>query len=442
MITPRNIALLYMVYATLAVLLLATTMPPMQNADEAAHSFRADQVSRLHLVGEVLPDGEFGGRVSAGLTVLQRETATLKFHPASKVTRDMYAPLAWGEALPTGFPNTAINPPFFYLPAAATAAVTRYLGIALPHALVFMRLATGLATVIVAATAIALAGNAATWLFAVLLLPMSEALSAAVSQDGPLLACTALAAALFLYLRRALLSRKAFAFAAMCLLLTFVSMARAPYAAFALLPLAAPVRRSWRVFGASFIFICAVAWTIPNALHFPLPPGGVVSPTRQVLGLATHPWRIVFLAVGTWLANDQLIARSFIGQLGWLDVELPTFYRWLAWVSLAWAVLVGSSHGLRVAPSTAFWTKTLAVLGAIGAVGLFQYMSWTAVGAPVIEGIQGRYFLPPALLSGIFLESSSPAITRLSSWLAIPVFIFPTVSIAVVMHALITRYYL
>jgi hypothetical protein len=77
MMVSRNIARIYALFANLAVLLLATTMPPMQNADETAHAFRADQVSRLHFAGEVLANGEYGGDVSSGLRRLQQALRAL-----------------------------------------------------------------------------------------------------------------------------------------------------------------------------------------------------------------------------------------------------------------------------------------------------------------------------------------------------------------------------
>jgi uncharacterized membrane protein len=443
MVSPRIVALLYALFASLAVLLCSTTMPPMQNADEAAHAFRADQISRLRFAGAMLPDGEYGGDISSGLKTLEHETAGLPFHSTSKVTRGMYVPLGWGAAAHTGFPNTAVNPPFFYLPAAAMAALARQNGISLPHALVLMRLASGLASVAIAAAAIALAGDAAIWLFAVLLLPMSMALTAAVSQDGPMLACTALATAFFLYTHHTQHARQALGFAAMCLLLTLVGMARAPYLAFALLALAAPVKPAWRVIGASFIFLCVICWSAFSAAHLPLPtrPDGIVSPVAQLLGLAIHPWRMAPLAIHTWRANDELIARSFIGQLGWLDVELPAIYRHIAWVGLGLAALAALRPGRPASGPKVLALKAVAVLGAAGGVALIQYMTWTALGSPVIEGIQGRYFLAPALVLGVFMGRPTPSVTRLSHWLAVPVLIFPIVSIAVVIHALIIRYY-
>ena len=434
--------MLYIVFASLAVLLFSTTMPPMQNPDEAAHSFRADQVSHLGLWSEKLPDGEFGGFVDSGLLALRDRTDTIKFNHFGKITRDIMAPLAWGSLSPAGFPNTAVDPPFFYAPAAVTASIARAAGIKLPHALVLMRLATGLATVAIGAAAVALAGNVAIWFFAVLLLPMSMALSASVSQDGPMIACMALAVSLYLHLRDRRVSDRPWLFAAFCALLTCIGMGRAPYLAFALLVFAVPMQRSWRVIGFSCICVCVIAWNMRNSAYFPLPtrPNGVVAPARQFLGLLGHPWRFPILLMHTLPANDQLIARSFIGQLGWLDVDLPHFYHWAAWLCLALASLA-SWRPTRIAAGNPFGVEILSLFGAAGGVALVQYMTWTAVGSPIIEGIQGRYFLPTALLFGVFLARPAEPNSSAAAILAVPVLALPMLSIAVTMHALLLRYY-
>jgi len=443
MFSSRNVALLYGVFASLGLLLVATTMPPMQNPDEEAHAFRADQVSRLVPLGQILDNGEFGGTISAGLVDLERKTNGLHFHPELKATRAMTTPLAWGAPVPRGFPNTAVNPPFFYLPAAAMDSISRSAGIALPHALVLMRLANGLTTILIAATAIALAGDAAIWLFAVLLLPMSLAVSSAVTQDGPLLACGALAVSLYLHLRKPHSPHKVVSFAAMCVLLTMTGMARVPYFAFVLLILATPVRLSWRIIGMLFMSACVIGWSARSAAYFPLPhwPQGVVSPGLQVLGLATHPWRMPLLVVRTWQANDGMIARSFIGQLGWLDVDLPSLYRRIAWAGLALAAILVWRRGSPGGASRHWRLEALAVAGAVSGVGLIQYMTWTVVGAPAIDGIQGRYFLVPALVLGVLFTRDAGSPRNAADWLAVPVMALPIVSIAITMHALILRYY-
>ncbi len=439
---PRTLAAIYAALALLAVLLLAPLMPPLQNADEAAHAFRADQVSHLGMLGIRIPDSEFGGDADTGLAGLARQTASLQSAAGRVVTREAFRPLPWGRPAPIGYPNTAINPPFFYLPAALAAAATRWRGVGLPHALVLMRLATGVTTVAVGALAIAMAGSAAVWFYAVLLLPMSMSVSAAVSQDGPMLACTALAVALLLYLRRPGPARPRLAFAGLCALLAAIAMSRSPYLAFAVLLLAAPVRPSWRAAGLFCVVVPVLAWTWRGAQYLPVPlrPDSVVVPSLQLRLLLGHPWRVPLLVVRTLAANDGLIGRSFIGQLGWLDIGLPSAYRDAAWACLGLALwlCVRRVRGAGDGPSPRVLAGTLvAAAGAVAGVGLAQYMTWTVVGSPVVEGIQGRYFLPPALLLGALGQVQAKTLP----WLAAPVLLFPVASIAVTVHAVILRYY-
>ena len=414
-------------------------MPPLQNADEAAHAFRADQVSHLGLLGIPVPDGEFGGAADSGLAQLASQTAPLQSASNRVVTREAFRPLPWGSPVPIGYPNTAINPPFFYLPASLAAALARSLGVSLPNGLVLMRLATGLATIAIGAAAIALAGNAALWVYAVLLLPMSMSVSAAVAQDGPMLACTAMAAALLLYLQRPDAAWPRPAFAGLCVLVAAVAMSRTPYLPFAALVVAAPVKPAWRVAALSCVVVVVLAWAWRGAQYFPLPPrpDGVVRPAAQLRLLASHPWRLPLLAVHTAAANGVLISRSFIGQLGWLDIGLPRAYRDAAWACLGLALWTCLRGAAKACSPGVLACTLVAVAGSIAAVCLAQYVTWTVVGSPVVEGIQGRYFLPPALLLGTL----GGAQARASPWLTAPVLLFPLASIAVSVHAVILRYY-
>ncbi len=443
MLAPKYIAGYYTAFGLLAVLLLGPLMPPLQNGDEAAHVFRADQISHFGFLGVRVPDGEFGGPVDSGLIQLQHQVSPLQSPATFAVTRSIFRPLDWGAQVSAGYPNTAINPPVFYIPAAIAAALARSGGIELPLALVLMRIALGLASVLISAIAIALAGQAALWFYTILLLPMSMALSAAVSQDGPLLACTALAAALLLRMQTQHSVHRARYFLAACVLLAIVGMSRSPYVFFAALALAAPVRLSWRLAGLAGIIAAVLEWSSRAARYFPLPirPNGIVSPSAQLLTLVTHPWRAPLLALHTLLANEGLIGRSFIGQLGWLDIGLPGPYRLVAWAVLGLALLLTLRHGHLVARRTAA-CYAVAILGAAAAVAMAQYMTWTVVGSPVIEGIQGRYFLPAALLLGLFVRPSPTANSPEMGWLAVPVLFLPVFSIAVSVHAIVLRYYL
>ncbi len=258
-----------------------------------------------------------------------------------------------------------------------------------------------------------------------------------------MLATTALATSLYLRLRAPNAAYRGLLFAALCLLLTMVGMGRAPYLAFALLAIAAPVRLSWRVVGTLFIFVCVIAWSHRSTSHFPLPlrPDGIVSPALQCLSLLTHPWRVPLLLFRTLKANDAIISNSFIGLLGWLDTALPVTYHRMAWAGLLLAAIAVWRPHPAPAPWPRIALEALAVIGATGGVFLVQYMAWTVVGSPVIDGVQGRYFLPPALVLAVLIAGSPNTLGRARGWLAVPVLVLPMVTITVTLHALIARYY-
>jgi hypothetical protein len=443
MLRPRNIALLYALFASLAVLLLASTMPPLQNADEGSHTLRADQISHFSVLPHKSANGVTGGTINSGLVTLGNSVRPLMFHRDHKVTRDMYVALPWGPPAFAEFSNTVIYPPFFYLPAAAAMVLARLAAIPLPHALVMVRVATGMTTVALCTLAIALSGNAAIWLFAILLLPMSMALTAGVTQDGPMLASVALGVALSLHLRAPQAGRRLTAFCALCLLLALVGMARPPYAAFALVIFSARVPLAWRLAGFGTVLACVVGWDAANAAFvvLPRPPDGVVDPGLQLQYLSQHLGHWLSLLTTTWNQRGDFATLGFIGYLGWLDVDLPKFYHGLAWFGLALAGLASWRAGTGRIPRFDASLAVAAAFGACAGVELIQYLTWTVVGAPVIEGIQGRYFLAPALLLGLLLARPAAPSSRSAIWLAVPVLAFPVISIAVTMHALLVRYY-
>jgi uncharacterized membrane protein len=81
----------------------------------------------------------------------------------------------------------------------------------------------------------------------------------------------------------------------------------------------------------------------------------------------------------------------------------------------------------------------------LSACGMFgaEYVSWTAPGNPTVEGIQGRYFLPLALVGAALLPAVGGArVARLRAALVLAVAAFPVVSLAVTMQAVVVRYYL
>ncbi len=134
---------------------------------------------------------------------------------------------------------------------------------------------------------------------------------------------------------------------------------------------------------------------------------------------------------------------SFVGQLGWLDTDLPHAYFYMAVTML---FIAGLAAAVGMPPERTSTRSRFLIAGAIliGAAGVFgiQYLTWTVPGASIVEGVQGRYFLPLALpVVGLLPSIGGARYGRLHEKLVLAVLVFPAATLAVVMRAVGLRYY-
>ena len=453
----RRIAAAFVLYGLLATILLALNMPPFQNPDEPSQLLRAAQLADGGLIGTRFEVSDADGRrffQGGGLSDPAVRQAWLPFdllvgHPDRKTKRqDGAAQIDWSNARTlTTFPNTAMYPPFFYIPSALGVVLGRMVGATVVHSLMLSRLLTGAAAVAVAAVAIILSGAAAIWIFAILTLPMSLALIASPAPDALILGFSALAVALMLRSQLQPAALKPGGLVWLTVSLGLVAMARPPYA-FLVLPLLALPRVGWRrrLLMAAVVIVCVGLWGVITAVTTWSNVGAVVhaDPTRQLSLLLADPLRIPPLAAATMRHYWRGYVASFIGLLGWLDTDLPWDYRLAAMAMLA-AAAVAAALGLRrVSGGAGGWLLSAAAI-LFAAMGVFvgEYLSWTAPGKDMIEGVQGRYFLPLALPVAALLPALGGARTgRVHQMLVLAVVLFPVLTIGVVMRAIVLRYYL
>ncbi len=438
-----GLAGLFALYGTIAVLLLASIMPPFMNPDEVAHFVRADQVAHGGLVargGAAAP-----ALIDANIIDVAARFAALIKTPALRVPRSFYAPANWGPRVTSAYPNTALYPPTLYLPAAVAIRIGQWMGLTVLPTLELARGAMGMASVLIGTLAIAVSGPAAIWLFAVLTLPMTLALMGALTQDGPMIALAAMAAAAWLRLQAMEAGRKPIWMTVMCVCLALIGMSRPPYVALAALPLLTPwMTRAWRWAGAAFVALMVGAWsaislmqTRTDLMHYAGSSAGA-----QAAGLLRAPWRVVPVAWTTLAVHGPDYGRQFIGQLGWLDISLPGHYRLMAVAALTLAGLSAWRAG------QGYWSQRQALLlglvVAAAALLMFaiQYLTWTPVGATLVEGVQGRYFLPLALILGVVFVRPWWSGSRAALVGSCLVAVFPVVTIVVMLHVILLRYYL
>jgi uncharacterized membrane protein len=232
------------------------------------------------------------------------------------------------------------------------------------------------------------------------------------------------------------------AFVAMNLALACLAMGRPPYAALAILPLTAPgVPRAARCAGCGFVLAATAGWCWVAATRSGVDMGnfGEQDPAAQLRFLLHQPWDIFSIGWNTLHLYSKDYIVEFIGQLGWLDVPLPSLYHKAAVAMLALAACAcwAAGSGARARA----WPVVMSIAAGSFGIFLIEYLTWTEVGADVVMGIQGRYFLVLTLVAGGILTKPWAAPTRATRWLAAPVLLFPILSIATVSHYVGLRYH-
>ena len=335
--------------------------------------------------------------------------------------------LPWAARLSFVYaPNTAVYCPVFYLPAALGFGLARLNQMTPYDAVIAARITNLLVYIAVSAFALAVARRGWRLMFAALTLPMTLWLAASCSEDGLLIACVCLAAAL---LTRAIGPRGLSYWGAAALLACVIAVKPAylPLAAFMLLPCTRLTRRDLLSAGSAMAAasLPGVIWAVVMLMYVsaplvwgppyhpgPLWPGNPHrffaggDPAAQVLVLLHHPLLVLALPLQTLWFNGLLKLQEAVGVLGTLNLDMAGTMYSLWYVAIALAVL-GDLLAAREASAPRPGQALIALLAVAATVILIfdlEYLTWTRVGdGSLIAGIQGRYAIPLLPMIGIAL---------------------------------------
>lgn len=454
-LTPRALGGYYAVLGLIAVTMMTFLMPPFLNPDETTHFLRADQVSRLTLVGERLGPRDAGGVVDQGILAAMIPWLPVLQDVHVKADPEMIrrsAAVRWTTATEhAGFPNTAVYPPLLYAPSAIMIRIGRAADLSVVNTLYLARLTNGLLGVTICAIAIAIAGPASPWILITLSLPLMFAQMASPSQDGLMLPLAALMAALLHRTMRTTGTMTPTGFALTWSCLTAIAAARPTYLLLAPL-LLLPSRPGRWIRGCSVLALVLItlAWVAVANEHavvnfrLDVPPGRLPDAAAQLRECLESPLHFARVLVRTFrISAGNLLGKQVIGVLGHLNVILPTWFYISTWLVLLWAACLSleATAGPRQRYMTALIVELCVLLSAIS-IFFIQYLVWTPVGKDFIDGVQGRYFLPLLMLAiGIIPLRGRPITPTLRLAALTPILIAPPVTVIVTAQAVLTRYY-
>jgi hypothetical protein len=407
-------------------LFFALATPPHDPPDEARHHARAWLISngrfgvvgrapgheasvprsivRLHPAGRHYSDEQLrSGRLPAN-------TQRTQPHAWSELPAKLRGSLGRWELQPVLY--TSAYPPAVYAPYLPAIWLARALDLSAAAGLLLARL-FGLAAWLAGIAVVLRIAPAQRWLLcAAALLPISVFQGASVSGD-PLTQV-----AVFWWLAEclraaargagALGGRGALRLTAAALALGLV---KPGYAPLALAAFALPLRPRPRLaLGAAAVAAAALPtlWWASVAAAADVPPlfpgADLAGQLRHALA---HPEGFLAAAAGTVAALWPAWLEGLVGNLGHFDVAIPAAATALGLAALAASATLERSP-LR--PAARLWLLAAFAAAALAVLAM-AYLGWTPVGSRVIQGVQGRYFLPmlPFALAAL---PAAPAFVR------------------------------
>ena len=444
----------------------------MQSPDEESHIKRAYLISQGDFLLQSLPPdmagvvdepetvafkerarkhgGRIGGTIDLALANFVAVHLTLVREAGKRFSateKSLIAQKNWQEIRHFQvLPGTGYYFPAIYAPQALGLAIGQWLNLSVQHS---YDLAKG-STLLACFALLGLAFRLITpnpLVAALLLLPMSLFQMLSPTIDGLTTSLAVLTASLFLVsIDRSRGHSPARSWSlAVCIFLLATSRAH-------LLPLLAlPFylawqRRSRRDFYLGCVTtVAALGWVL-FALQTTNDPRIVRdhTTTQLLMQYAADPaafFKIVWASVAD-NENFTFYNHSFIGILGWLDTHLAQNFYPTLWTGLALCALASVS----VSKLQKDWGARLLLVGlciaSIGLVFLAMVVTWTPHPATVIQGVQGRYFVVPALLLGYALSGCATQQPPLRQWIATAsIAVFALISFTALTMALWGRYH-
>jgi uncharacterized membrane protein len=246
-----------------------------------------------------------------------------------------------------------------------------------------------------------------------LALPMTMFQIASATRDGISIAWLILSVSLF---RRGLDRERTFPtwMGALLIISSFLVMSSRPQ----LFPIALfPASVFWMRNDRRALVVTAIAAL--GALAWIISGLGVVNmghirsmSTGQVLSMyAHHPLDLIAVFART-LANPDYLAfywHSFVGILGWLDTPMPASIYMFSAAALIVATAISFSRDVS---RCARWLPIFCAVAALGLAFFAMLITWTDQPVQFIDGVQGRYFTAPAVLTAYGLGAQTTSDKR------------------------------
>lgn len=394
----------------IVTLLYGLVIPPFEVRDEPAHFARAVQYARWAFPSATR-NGEPGAMLPTEVVdFIQGWPPSTMEHINRRSVAALSAPAAHeseegGKRAFAGFGYIGSYPPFLYFPQAIGMRVARAWGAGTVLQFYAGRFAAGLIAIAAILTAIRILPFGGRAMLLIAALPGVSWPLASFSADSMLCSIAFLTIAMALRVPATASAGLRWTWAA---LVPLLAMTKGVYLPLACSGLAQPGARRLRallwvgcpaIAGAGLFVIwfgvLAVQgisvqhYVSSRTLERVVAPG----PSAQLGWVAGHPASFAWAIATTIVRRAPAYAVDCIGRFGWFHVLLPApLYGVGIMVAAAGTFVTSRRQALPSTHQRALWLAIVAVIVVLTHAAL--YLTSTALGEPLVEGVQGRYFIP------------------------------------------------
>jgi uncharacterized membrane protein len=421
----------YSIFVVIAIIfgvIFVFTTPLLWGADETTQLGRAYQISQGHIQPEyfgIYHGGGYGGQMpTAFLKLIYQVNYDLTTHGSEnsygvgqisnpKAYNNLGSQKIGKAATPYVFSNTASYSPLAYLPSAIGLRLGISLRLDVSNTIYLARLCDLVFYILVVWFAIKILNfSKIKWIiFSIALLPMALFQASMITADD---VTNAICLLLFALVAKGILSSTKFSTIEKVIIgLTVIGIPLLKPAYFPLIFLLLLIpnvkfsdnkKAAWIIKG-TILFIGMLLfglWSydvrnIANTFRLVLPGTGwsAINQGQQIHSLVRHSLSYFVTIFRTLLIYDNALFSEFFGLLGFNYVSIPAISIIASFLSIVLALLISDSLKLKLA-KLKITTIFIIIAASVFIVFTTFYITITAVGAGVIEGLQGRYFIPLA----------------------------------------------
>lgn len=405
--TRKKIWLMLVLIIGFAAFVISVITPPFMSPDEIDHLKRAYGLLDGTIILEAPAGQNSGVQIDSGLNAyMDAYYMTLMRDRSHKFSADEIAAarnMRWtGDELFSPAPGTGFYFPLLYAPQAVGLAVGKLLDLTIDISYRLARLFS-LVTVVSLLIAALLLCDPPPLAIAFLMLPMTLFQFASASLDGVSVAMGVLAISIFIRLVSYPNEQHKWLPTIFCITLVLLVSTRIYLLPMLALPFAGFYLTKCKtllltgITSAILVFawiVVAIKFTVDKRVPTGLPTSEI---TYYYL---IHPVAFLEVLYDTLASPSYLYVHTttFIGNLGWFDTPLPQptyhFFIGLLLIALLMTLYVADLGQHLV-------MRLMLFVCAVGSVVLIFFallVTWNLHPASLIQGIQGRYFLLPAIL--------------------------------------------